>query len=325
MRIRPTELGLKGVLLLCALDVAFLATSYSNLFFLLLVFCGVLGCLGLFWTVRNVRTVDVQLLALPAAAAEQPRPLQLGVQARPGRRAFDVAIQLTTDAACSEVAHVPELHADTVVAATLAPQARGVQRVLGLQLVSRFPFGLFQVTRKVPLDGELVTFPKPLPLDQVHARGGAGDPEADALRFALQGQRSHAIAGLRPFRSGDPTTDIHWKATARRGQPIVKEREHDAGDTLELLLDRRCAPAELERALSLATTLLQEAVAAERPVQLRSQDFCATIDRGHRAAAPMLRWLAGTTCLPVEAAPPPRGPAHSIRLPLPNPAEVHRA
>ena len=55
--IRPTALGVKGVLLFVALELAFFATDYSNLFFLLLAFSSALGALGAAWSWQNLRNV----------------------------------------------------------------------------------------------------------------------------------------------------------------------------------------------------------------------------------------------------------------------------
>lgn len=321
MRIRPTELGLKGVLLLCALDVAFLATSYSNLFFLLLVFCVVLGALGLWWAVGNVRGITARWVAAPTAAAGSPRDVQVALIGPRRRAAFDLAVSLQSGGERHELLHVPMLRGEATATAVLPGQPRGIQPVRALQISSRFPFGLFVVTRTVPVDGELVTHPRPL--SPAEAAEGTADGDGDLA--ALVGHRSNTLAGLRPFRRGDSTADVHWKATARRGTPVVKERELDAGETVEIVLDRRCAAAALEQALSLATTWLLQAVAAERPVQLKSQDYAGSLGGSRRSPGPLLRWLAEATPLPNEGKAPPAGSADAVHLPRPHRREGARA
>jgi uncharacterized protein (DUF58 family) len=320
VRIRPTELGLKGVLLLCALDLAFLATSYSNLFFLLLVFCVVLGALGLLWTFGNVRGITAQWVQAPAAAAGSPRDVRLSLSSR-RRAAFDLAVALPPAAGGGELLRVPLLRGSTQATATLAGQPRGIQPVRTLQVTSRYPFGLFVVTRRLPVDGELVTHPRPL--SPAEAAAGTADGEGDLA--ALAGHRSSTLAGLRPFQRGDSTADVHWKATARRGSPVVKERELDAGETVEIVLDRRCSAEALESALSLATTWLLEAVASERPVHLRSQGYDGCLGGSHRSPAPLLRWLAGAQPLPSDGPAPPAGSADAVHLPRPARREATHA
>lgn len=311
MRIRPTELGLKGVLLLCALDVAFLATAYSNLFFLLIAFCCVLGGLGLLWAISNTRGVEITRLEVPLAAADQPRELRFVLHHARRPAAYDLALKLTAGNACSEIAHIGRFEGEHTVLATLPPQVRGVHPISGVQVVSRYPFGLFQVTRNVAVEAELVTHPRALTPAEIAAKAGAGDHDL----VCLTGARSNSIAGLRTFRTGDTTADIHWKATARRGQPVVKEREHDCGDLVEIVLDRRCADEHFESALSLATTAILQACADQRPVQFRSQGFAVKLGGTQHSPTPLLRWLAAASPLPNDAPPPPRGNPGCLRLP----------
>lgn len=311
MRIRPTELGLKGVLLLCALEVAFLATSYSNLFFLLIAFCCVLGSLGMLWAAGNTRGVRVLRLEAPLAAAGEVRELRIALHNVRRTSAFDIAVKLTTGDTCSEVTHLARVDGELTLPASLPPQPRGVVTITSVQLVSRYPFGLFQVARNVPIDAELVTHPRIFTPAELAARSGEGDDELGCIT----GARSNSIAGLRSFRTGDSTADIHWKATARRGQPIVKEREHDCGDLVEVVLDRRCSAETFETALSLAATAVLQACADQRPVQLRSQDFAASLGGTRHSPLPILRWLAAATPLAADSPAPPRGNPGCVRLP----------
>lgn len=302
MRIRPTELGLKGLALFAGLVTAFLATSYSNLFFLMLAFCSALGVLGLCWTVTNVRGVALRLAAVPAGPAGEPRAIQLELQ--PGRRArFDLALTARLDDRCVELTHVPTAAGATTIAANLPDLPRGVHTCTALEIVSRYPFGLFQVTRTLSQSVEVVTWPRPTV--------AAGDPSraGDGAQLASAGAASHALAGLRAFRTGDSHSEIHWKATARRGTPIVKERERERGDLIALRLDRRCDAAQLDRALSLAAEFVLQAHQHGRRAHLLSQghDEAIGTERAHRDAA--LRWLAAAMPLPMDA------PAVPDRLP----------
>ncbi|HEX5054212.1 MAG TPA: DUF58 domain-containing protein [Planctomycetota bacterium] len=315
MRIRPTELGLKGLMLLAALEVAFLAASYSNLFFLLIAFCCVLGGLGLLWAIGNVRPVRVQIAAVPLAAADAPRTLQLVLQAGRGTR-FDLDLEIVVQGIAVELGHVPLAAGTSTLSVQLRGLPRGVQRVQHLGVTSRFPFGFFRVRRDLLVDAEIVTHPGP-----ARAPGGARQAMALAARFAATGSSTSSVAGLRPFRSGDSTSDVHWKASARRGAPIVKERELERGGGLEIVLDRRCSTARLEEALSIAASAVLAARESERPLRLLSQDSVLEWSRGRRDDQAMLRWLAAASTLPASAPNPPAGAAGCVHLPGGPPAE----
>jgi len=300
VRIRPTELGFKGILLLSALGVAFLAASYSNLFFLIIAFSGALGALGLWWSVRNPRNLRVAVFAAPFAPAGAERKLGISVSDARGATTFDVAVAIDVDKSRVELAYFPVLRGESRTTATLPAMERGIHTVRAVQCISRFPFGLFQITRRVPLELELVTFPRP-----IASNGYASAMSERASSRAAAGRRAE-VAGLRPFRAGDSPADVHWKASARRGEPIIKERELASEEAIEVLLDRRCSgDDDFEAALSRATTLVLRAFEDQRPLQMRSQDYAVLIHAGH-SVDPVLHWLASARPLPADGPPPRR-------------------
>jgi uncharacterized protein (DUF58 family) len=190
----------------------------------------------------------------------------------------------------------------------MPPLPRGLRRVRAVRVATRFPFGLFEVRANCRIEAEVVTYPGPSTHAARASCAGEHDPGASAVT-------STGIAGVRPFRPGDALRDVHWKASARRTEPVVKEREHGAGDALELVVDRRCDEVALERALGAATGL---AFAAKegRGLRLASQGFTAQVVAGQPPTPALLRWLAEARPLPAHAEPPP---ARRGALALPNP------
>ena len=77
--LRPTGLGIKALLFYLLLVGAFLATPYSNLFFLLLVFLTVLGVCNIWWTHRNVAGLDARLEEIAPTPARVGAPLRAAV------------------------------------------------------------------------------------------------------------------------------------------------------------------------------------------------------------------------------------------------------
>lgn len=305
MRVRPTELGLKGVLLLAALELAFLATSYSNLFFLLIVFCCVLGGLGLLTAIANLRAVHVTAVDVPPGAAEAPRALRVDVAAR--RLAFDLALSLDDGERCLPLPVIPAAQGRRSLVSELPPLPRGVRRLRFLRIATRFPFGLFEVSVRRPLTNEIVTHPAPLPAATA-ARSGTGGHGDGAGAAARQ------VAGLRPFRQGDSVRDVHWKATARRGTPVVKEHDVDGGAALTLVIDRRGDAKQLEQLLSAATAAAFATASSTRALRVCSQGFTALLPAGSPPGLDVLRWLAAADVLPPTAAAPelpPHGREHA--------------
>jgi len=147
---------------------------------------------------------------------------------------------------------------------------RGRHRLSGFRLSTKFPFGLIQKSRDVvdPLDvliyPALVKVPEAL-LRGFPARMGIG-------RFKSRA-RSGDFFGLRDFRPGDEPRDIHWRTTARRGIPFVRESEDDEGLEATILFDN-----------TVTSEPGSDSEPFERAVSLAASVALALIQRGYRVA-----------------------------------------
>jgi uncharacterized protein (DUF58 family) len=134
---------------------------------------------------------------------------------------------------------------------------RGIYPLETLTLSTEFPFGLFTSERDIPLTGELVIWPRAdrsvaLPTPP----GGRNMPRYSDANGVTLGARGE-FRGLREYRAGDDPRDIHWRSTARTGQPMVREYDQDSAETLWICLDTRDEPGDhaegaVETAASLA-------------------------------------------------------------------------
>ena len=112
-------------------------------------------------------------------------------------------------------------------------ERRGRHRFLSVHLVTRFPFGIFEKTRIVPLAEEFLVYPA------VH-RGGerlsAIEPERSSLRRNRLGEE---MFSLRPRLPDDDRRRIHWRVSARAGELIVKEYGEAVTRPLAVFFDSR--------------------------------------------------------------------------------------
>jgi uncharacterized protein (DUF58 family) len=129
-------------------------------------------------------------------------------------------------------------------------EKRGAFHLKQLGLSSGFPFGFFVRTRQIPVDLDVVVFPHPLPASVV----GAGQEGRGDLSSLAESGVGDEVFGLREYREGDPPRYLDWKASARRGAPVVKEMASNTGD--ELLI--RVSPGATEEDLGRATYLVIE-------------------------------------------------------------------
>ncbi len=124
--------------------------------------------------------------------------------------------------------------------------ARGEYELPGVQLRTRFPFGLFEKTRRFSAAATATVLPDALPAGEWIGRLDARHGESARNRAG----RGEDFYGLRDYRPGEDHRAIHWKSTARRGEPVVREQEAHHRRAVLVIFDNRApcdAPAEEER------------------------------------------------------------------------------
>lgn len=101
---------------------------------------------------------------------------------------------------------------------------RGLYHFVGLDLITRFPFGFFEKVKPFREVHEVLVYPA--------IRRDIGGVTADDAREGEVEQqvegRDGEFFGLREFRDGDDLRDVHWKASARRN--VLVRRLYDRRD-----------------------------------------------------------------------------------------------
>jgi uncharacterized protein (DUF58 family) len=168
--------------------------------------------------------------------------------------------------------------------------ARGRQRLPGMRLVTRFPFGLFLKAGRVVLDDEVVVFPAVRPLDAAWRRRLA----AGGTRSLRRRGRGHDLYNLREYRAGDDHRLIHWRSSAKTGTLTVREMEAETATNTRIVLvgDGRRDAARLEAALSEAASLAVHLLAGGAAVALAGPGVHVGPGRGRAHQHRLLTALA---------------------------------
>lgn len=116
---------------------------------------------------------------------------------------------------------------------------RGVFHTGRVRVLSRDPFGLFQMGRDFTDARRYVVYPAIHPLPQL-------DPPLAGLPAGRRRARrfdavATDVASLRDYRPGDAFRRIHWPYTARMNAPMVKEFDIDQSSEAWLVLDLHAA------------------------------------------------------------------------------------
>lgn len=88
-------------------------------------------------------------------------------------------------------------------------------------------FSLGKVKKKTSHKMRVMVFPREQALDILFPEAGyRGNPEADRVGAASLAGNGE-IRQVREYRMGDSSRHLHWKLSARAGQLLVKEQEHE--------------------------------------------------------------------------------------------------
>jgi uncharacterized protein (DUF58 family) len=120
-----------------------------------------------------------------------------------------------------------------VAAYRRTPARRGRDRHVGFRVATRFPFGLFEKSRELSAEGDLVIYPAVdpvrLPVELNGRRlGGEG---------ALGRGAGDEIVGVRPMREGDDPRDIYWRKSTLQSQLVLRERARETRRDVDYVID----------------------------------------------------------------------------------------
>lgn len=187
------------------------------------------------------------------------------------RFAASFALECTDTSAAGDkvlLKFVPQVPpgAEVEVTAEYRFTRRGVTRLPGLRIGTRFPFGFIERGRRIPHPLEVLVLPS---LDRGPVQGllrGLGEG-GEASQRKGPGDEIHSI---RPFQHGDSMRHISWKHSGRTGALLVRDFEMPALRRVTLFLD------------------LSEAATAERIATGHDDEIEAAISRAAGIAAELL-------------------------------------
>jgi uncharacterized protein (DUF58 family) len=156
---------------------------------------------------------------------------------------------------------------------------------------SLFPFGFLNKSLATAAGHDVIVWPAPVEYRR-HAAGGARR-QSGGEQLNRAGSGGDLLA-LRRYATGDSHRLIHWKASARQGQLLVRQFAAEGSEGFSLWLQTDAAvwtrPEQFELCLSLVATLAEDlfrrgelirvAINHEAPLPVRSvHDLEAFLDR----------------------------------------------
>lgn len=277
--LRPTPEGWWFILLIIAVGGVAVNTGINLLYLILammLAFIAVSGVLS----ELCVRGVEVSLKLPRCVFSGEEFAARVTVRNQKWRCAsysLRLGNPLSKRAGASEsfsyVIYVPPREA--VGFAYLARLARrGIHRVERVELKTAYPFGLFEKSYLLPVEGSVLVYPalgeiRRLPPVLAARQRWEGEGEVAALNGGLE------FFGLRVYRAGDNPKWIHWRTSARTGTLMLREFEREQFGGVNVLFDTSGPPVRgptllehFELAVSYTATLVHHLTAQGRRVCL---------------------------------------------------------
>jgi uncharacterized protein (DUF58 family) len=153
------------------------------------------------------------------------------------------------------------------------PSHRGELDSIHASLSTRFPFSLFEKSVELDIPAGIIVYPRPSPPEARREDLPVAAPSG--LPF-LSGRVGAFPRGVREHLPADPVRDIHWKATARTGRWMVKEREGEATPGIDLRVEETGTQDAFEARLSDACGAVLDLERRAVPFRLRIGDrLCA--------------------------------------------------
>ena len=110
-----------------------------------------------------------------------------------------------------------------VAAYRRTPARRGRDKHTGFRIATRFPFSLFEKSREVDSDSELIIYPA---VDPVRLPPEERGRMVGGVGTSGRGSSDETYC-LRPMRDGDDPRDIYWRKSAILGQTVLRERARE--------------------------------------------------------------------------------------------------
>lgn len=118
---------------------------------------------------------------------------------------------------------------------TIVLRRRGFYQMGEITVTIKDAFGFFSIKKKISSTTSLLVFPEVIDLSTF--KTSASQQTGELLIWDSSFQDKSGINTLREYQEGDSIKSIHWKLTARKNTPIVKEYENRGDTQVNIFVD----------------------------------------------------------------------------------------
>lgn len=296
-RTRLTREGRFFIAIAVGIGLAAINTGNNLLYLLLGWLLSVIVASGVL-SAATLRGLRVSRRAPPRLHANRPFSMELEVEnGKRARASYSVVIEdLCAGQPVDKSCYLLKIPAGKRQRAAYRHtfSRRGAYKLDGFRIATRFPFSLFEKSRVVAAETELLVYPEVRPVPVPAPRGRRLGEVATERRG-----RHGDFFGLREYREGDDRRAIHWRSTARSRRLLVRELEDESQRRVTLLVDNALADTgdpfadeALEAAVALAASLATSYAGARYAVRLVARGALVPFGAGEQHLCRVLEALA---------------------------------
>lgn len=163
--------------------------------------------------------------------------IELSIQGRLARYMLELEDRLPCADNSAPTAYFDRVRGQAQLRLQVPCNLRGEYTLGPLTLASAYPLGIQRRQRRmIDSESRLLVYPTPFALRHLPLPASSANPNVGNDNANRAGT-SDLFLGVREYRHGDNPRHVHWSATARHGQPMVKEFEMPRGTRLMIILD----------------------------------------------------------------------------------------
>lgn len=245
IRVYPTRAGF--LYFACILALFLLGINYQNNF-VLIICCIMLAVIpyALLDTYRNLRDLSVESLATERFFVGQSVRFKLHVNSKK----IHYAIRITPLDQNAIGEFYDNLTQGNEIGITFHPQERGYLKSGGYAITTVYPLGIFCAHCVIDFDQKTLIYPRQL-TGLYHLTESASDKSSKVSHDSSNIKGLDELAGLRPYRDGEPLSLIAWKQLAMNRGLLAKDFTATVDDNEYLDIDQ--IAGSLEEKLSIMT------------------------------------------------------------------------
>ncbi len=187
----------------------------------------ILGLVAMIQSNDSMKNLSLDLLGIEAGAEGSRARLRLCLNKSDQEVRYHLQLEAEKTLHAEQATHVALLEDRIAVDLNLSCRQRGIYSLERIKVFSRGLFGLFYTWTWLPIDAELVVYPRaegtlPLPTSPDESSGASAAGED--------------FAGHRPYQLGVSPKHIDWKALARRDLLLVKDYQKQGEGAVHLAI-----------------------------------------------------------------------------------------